>query len=283
MRLFTKFFFGTALAATGSSVIAKNYVYAGDYHEVSPFDFKRLSWTGKLRYLFINARDNAAKDGALRAANPNNNQTSFDYFEKELDPATSKCLLEKYKTNDEMLGAMQKALFLGPTLWPHRFLIGAYLHSKTPGNDRITGFAKLEPSLKDIDPKELPRGFMNAPLLPNFPKLNYIWNKDDITKYDKPFEKGSIIFGMFTMGEHGNRPNGGYFNFLFGSDYFPFTTVHRAEYFTKQNLAGDPVLVLRLTNASQFTAPNSPMFVDKTNGLHEFMTRTIVLDMTRGM
>lgn len=286
MGTFTRLFLGsTVLAGAASAYVTKYYIYVGDYHETPPFNSASLPWHKKLKYQLLGSSDDVAGTLGSKLVNPGKNVPIYDYFEKELDPATSRKILDKYKTNEEILGAMQKALFLGPTLWPHRFVISKYLGSKSPSNDRISGYTPIEPALKQFDLSTATEKAYGSPfaLLPHSSKYPYIWDKDDIVKHNKPFGIGSIIFGMFTFADSGTRSDGGYFNFLFGSDVFPVTMLHRIEYFTKKNPLGDPTLVFRLTNVSQFTAPGSPLFVDDTDGLHEFMTRTMVLDMVRGI
>jgi hypothetical protein len=284
MRPITKLFLGTTAAtAAASAYICRTYIYVGDYLEVSPYNPSNLPLLTRVNNSVFGTTDDVKNNLAVRLSNPGKNELAYDFFEKELDAATSKKILQKYKTNEEVLGAMQKALLLGPTLWPHRFVISKYFHNKVPSNSRISGFKPLEPELRQTDVEKLPELAQNFPLLPYNPKLNYIWDREDIVKYTRPFPQGSVIFGIFTQADHGKRSNGGYSNFLFGSDLLPVAMVHRIEYYTKKDKYDRDILVFRLTNVSSFTAPNSPVFVDETNGLHEFMTRTMVLDMIRGI
>jgi hypothetical protein len=222
MRPITKLFLGTAAAtAATSTYICQKYIYVGDYLEIAPYNPRYLSLFTRFKNSFFGTNDDVRNNLAVKLSNPAKNELIYDYFEKELDARTSKKILLKYKTNEEILGAMQKALFLGPTLWPHRFVISKYFRNKVPSNSRICGFKPLEPELERVDVDKLPKGFLNFPLLPFNPKLNYIWGREDIIKYNKPFPQGSIIFGMFTQADYGKRSNGGYSNFLFGSDLLP--------------------------------------------------------------
>lgn len=283
MGLFRRAAALTVIGGSAAYLVGKTYIYVGTYHEAPAFRAGDLSLPSRLKYNFFGSNDDVLSTKSAKICNPNKNPVTHDYFEKEIDVETTKKILAKYKTNDELLAAMQKALLLGPTLWPHRFIVSPYLKSKDP-NNRIAGFSYFEPALKNVDVASQPKtALFDIPLLPSNPSLKYLWNADDIKSSKGPLAPHTIIYGMFDFIENGKRSDGGFFSLAFGSDLGAGSAIHRFDYFVKKNDKGEKQLVFRMVNATFALPKGSPAPPDDTKGLHEFMTRTIVLDIIRGL
>ncbi|KAH3672213.1 hypothetical protein WICMUC_004403 [Wickerhamomyces mucosus] len=302
MGLLSKTLFTSSILGTVGTFyfITKNYyIYIDDYLEIPPpYINSQHSLINNLKHKFgIDTGDDIKLSNSIKWANPNNNESSFDYFEKKLNFKDTKLFLTKFKTNEERLSIIEKKVLLGPTLMFHRFLISNYFQLKNPEFNRISGYSKFESKKlssfnpnqsNDISPLAFPfwQPFFPPGLksLPTNENLNYVWNSKDILKYENsPLPASTIIYGMFSVLGHGKRNNGGWYDFSFGGDLIPASMVHRCEYYTIKDEKNRDNLVIRLTNVASLIAPNSPKFIDDTNGLHELMTRTMVLDIVRGI
>lgn len=152
---------------------ANTTIYVGPYFEKNSFNAKNLSFTDKLKYNLFGSADDISVSKSAKLVNPHKNPVGYDFYETRLDAETTSKILSKFKTNEEMLFELQKGFLTGPTLYVHRFLLSRYFKSQGE-NNRIAGFTKIEPELKNVDLESLPKTKrFDFPLLPKSTKLNY--------------------------------------------------------------------------------------------------------------
>lgn len=279
----------TALGAGVSYLISTNYIYVGQYIEEPPYQRSQKSLTTKFKhYLGFDTGDDVSLSKSYKLANPLNNPSAYDYFEKRMTAEETKKFFAKFKTEEERIAILQKHVLLGPTLMFHRFIISPYFQYYRNGA-RMSACSAFEPELKTVEPT--PAFTFPQPIFPStiesYPqssKTPYAWSAEDIAPLTKPLPRSTIVYGMFSVLDYGKRSsNGSYFDFSFGGDLIVASMVHRVEYYTVKDEKSEDNLVVRLTNVAQLSFPDAPKFTDDTNGLHELMTRTMVLDVVRGI
>ncbi|CCH42186.1 putative secreted protein [Wickerhamomyces ciferrii] len=279
MGRFTKATLLLSVPSLAAGYYIKNTVYNGEYREVNPYYEAPKTFIQSVKSKVLGDADNFHNSLTQKVLNPNKTVPLYDFYEQRLDTETTNSILQKYKTNEDFLKALERGFFLGPTLWFHRFLLSPYFKSQGDHN-RIGGFTYFEPELKNLDINKLPKGFIQIPLLPENKKLRYVWTADDIDQNKGLLPSNTIVYGLFNVIDHGVRSNGGYYDVTAGNDLLPQNGGHRLEYEIVENEKKEKNLIIRLVNISLFTT-SKEKFVDETKGLHEFMTRTIVHDVIR--
>ncbi|KAH3681460.1 hypothetical protein WICPIJ_007539 [Wickerhamomyces pijperi] len=284
----------TAIGAGAGYFITTNYIYTGKYLEEAPYSRSQKSPLTKFYHqLGLDTGDDVKLSKSVKIANPLHNPSAYDYYETRLTAEETKKFFTKFPTAQDRILQLQKHTLLGPTLYFHRFVISPYFRDYMNGA-RMSAFSHFEPKLTHDQSK--PAFNFPQPIFPpglecyeHNPQLNYVWTGDDVVNATKPLTPGTVIYGMFSaLGNgvragYGGSSKAGYWDFSFGGDLIAASMVHRVEYYTVLDEKSEENLVIRLTNVAQLSGKNAPQFVDDTNGLHEFMTRTIVWDVVRGI